>query len=382
MTRRIIVEFKPAYIFPLVIIGLLIGIAGGWLRMGYAAFLVPHAAAQHGLLMVGGFLGTLISLERALVIKGKFWFCVPLCSGLSIPAILLGWPELSIYLVGAASIGLVGIMYVQSLRHPVLDQYLLLFGALCWVLGNFMVANTGFMLVGVPWWIGFILFTIVGERLELSKFLPLPPWSRLLLPSLLGVFFLGMWVPFHTWGIWVMGISVCGIAGWLLVFDMARYAAKKAGLFRYIGIGLITGYVWLLIHGLILFLIPEHALHYDLYLHTFFLGFTFSMIWAHAPIILPAVLKIRQQPFHPLLWVGWGVFQVSLLGRIWASLSGNLEGRVMFSLINGWAIIVMFLAMGSLVFLISRSAECNSGNLKKSVAESGSSGIHQKKLAG
>lgn len=217
--------------------------------------------------------------------------------------------------------------------------------------------------------------------MELSKFLPVPPWSRLLLPILLGAFFFGMWFPFHTWGTWVMGISVCGIAGCLLVFDVARYAARKSGLFSYIGIGLITGYFWLLIHTLILFLMPEHALHYDLYLHTFFLGFTFFMIWAHAPIILPVVLKIRQQPYHTFLWVGWGLFQFSLLGRIWASLSGNLELRVTFSMINGWAIIALFLGMGCLVFISRRRALSISGKLKNSMAESDSSGTHQKRLA-
>ncbi len=343
--------FQPAYIFPLVMLGLLVGIAGGWLRLGYAAFLIPHAAAQHGFMMVGGFLGTLIALERALVMKHKGWFAVPLAGSLSIPLQLLGFSDWALVPIGAASLGLFVIMYLQSLRHPSLDQYLLLLGAACWVLGNFMVYATGLVPAGVPWWIGFILFTIVGERLELSKFLPVPNWSNQLLLLTLGSFFLGMWIPFHFGGIWLLGISVMLISAWLLKFDMARFAAKKKGIFKYIGIGLITGYSWLLVHGLILFSIPNHPLHYDMYLHTFFLGFTFSMIWAHAPIILPAVLKVRKQPYHPLLWVGWSLFQLSLIGRIWSSWAGYLDGRFWFSVINGWTILAMFVAMGMLVWL-------------------------------
>jgi hypothetical protein len=356
--------FQPAYIFPLVLLGLLVGIAGGWLRLGYAAFLIPHAAAQHGLMMVGGFLGTLIALERALVMKHKGWFAVPLVGGLSIPLQLLGFSDWALVSIGAASLGLLAIMYLQSLRHPVLDQYLLLVGAACWVLGNFIVYHTGFVPAGAPWWIGFILFTIVGERLELSKFLPVPNWTKQLLLLTLVGFFLGMWIPFHSGGIWLLGVSMILISAWLLKFDMARYAAKKTGIFRYIGVGLVTGYVWLLIHGLILFSIPDHPLHYDMYLHTFFLGFTFSMIWAHAPIILPAVLKIRHQPYHPLLWVGWSVFQLSLLGRVWSSWAGYLDGRLWCSVINGWTILVMFAAMGGVVLMRKKEQIANEFNGK------------------
>ncbi|HSI77137.1 MAG TPA: hypothetical protein VK957_14650, partial [Lunatimonas sp.] len=62
---------KPLYIFPLVISGLLLGVAGGFVRVGYIEWNIPGTAAQHGLLMVGGFLGTLITLERAMVMKNR-----------------------------------------------------------------------------------------------------------------------------------------------------------------------------------------------------------------------------------------------------------------------------------------------------------------------
>ena len=60
--------------------------------------------------------------------------------------------------------------------------------------------------------------------------------------------------------------------------NVAKVAAKKDNQFRYIGIGLRMGYVWLMLHGLILLFLEGQVLFYDLLLHTFFLGFTFSMI--------------------------------------------------------------------------------------------------------
>lgn len=338
---------KPIYLFPLIVLALVMGIAGGWVRIGYLGMMIPGTAANHGVLMVGGFLGTLISLERSMVMKSKKWLLIPLTSGLSIPALLMvpGWPAFGHSLLLAASLGLMAIMYLQSLRHPVIYQYVMTMGVVLWMAGNFMLLYSGFVPAAVPWWIGFILFTIVGERLELSKFLPTPKWAKNGLLLLLALFFIGIWIPFHRYGNILMGSSAILISYWLLHFDMAKIASKKADQFKYIGIGLRVGYVWLTLHGIVLCFFESHALYYDLYIHTFFLGFTFSMIWAHAPIILPMVLDIRQNPYHPILWIGWTVFQFSLLVRILFSLIGLPEWRTFFGMINGWTILGMFVLM-------------------------------------
>jgi hypothetical protein len=168
---------------------------------------------------------------------------------------------------------------------------------------------------------------------------------------LLGLFFLGMWMPFHGKGNWLMGGAAIFISFWLLRFDMARIASKKNRQFRYSGIGLQVGYLWLVLFGIVLCFMEMHGLFYDLYLHTFFLGFTFSMIWAHAPIILPRVLNINLNLYHPVLWFGWFVFQFTLLGRIASSLLGFSEWRSFFGIYNGWSILLMFgLMAGVLLF--------------------------------
>ncbi len=347
---------KSSLIFPFVIISLITGIAGGWVRLGWTEIIISEAAATHGLLMTGGFLGSLIALERSIVMKGKAWFLVPLLGVLAAPLFIAGFYQAALYSLMLSSVGLVLILYIQALKYKLPEQWLLLVGSICWLIGNILVIKTGFIPMASPWWIAFILWTIVGERLELTKFLPNPNWSRYLLYGLLGLFIIGILSPFHSYGNWVMGIASVLIGLWLLKFDMARISMKKTLHHRYIGVGLMTGYIWLIFFGVILCFLKFHPSFYDLFLHTFFLGFAFSMIWAHAPIILPMVLKVRHTLYHPVLWIGWVFFQLTLLGRMLFALANEAVGRKWFGVVNGWLIIVMFALMALLMILHIRKS--------------------------
>ena len=55
---------------------------------------------------------------------------------------------------------------------------------------------------------------------------------------------------------------------------------------------------------------------YDATVHAVFLGFTLSMIMAHAPSILPAVTRVPL-PYRPAMWAPWLLLQVSLVLRLW-----------------------------------------------------------------
>ena len=54
---------------------------------------------------------------------------------------------------------------------------------------------------------------------------------------------------------------------------------------------------------------------YDAVVHAVMLGFVMSMIMAHAPVILPAVLGVRI-PYHVALYVPVALLQLSLLVRV------------------------------------------------------------------
>ncbi|HEV8105930.1 MAG TPA: hypothetical protein VGP97_00305, partial [Burkholderiales bacterium] len=64
-----------------------------------------------------------------------------------------------------------------------------------------------------------------------------------------------------------------------------------------------------------------------------FVGFVFSMVFGHAPIILPAVLRTRF-PYHPVLFVPLALLHASLALRVAGAVAlgawGNAGAIVLF----------------------------------------------------
>ena len=103
---------------PLLILGmlsLLAGLAGGLVRVGWAVPSVPpEAVAQHGALMLAGFLGTLISLEKAVALQRAFGYAAPVLIGVGTISLWAGGPVAP----GRAAIALGGAMKIGSMRRP------------------------------------------------------------------------------------------------------------------------------------------------------------------------------------------------------------------------------------------------------------------------
>ena len=73
----------PLPFLVLAILGLLAALWAGLMRLGWQLpALAPSLAMAHGPLMISGFLGTLITLERAVAMKQKWMYLPPLLSGL------------------------------------------------------------------------------------------------------------------------------------------------------------------------------------------------------------------------------------------------------------------------------------------------------------
>jgi hypothetical protein len=70
-----------------------------------------------------------------------------------------------------------------------------------------------------------------------------------------------------------------------------------------------------------------------------FLGFAFSMIFAHAPIILPGVLKLQVNIFSRSLYVWFILLQLSLVIRIASVFDPMLFSKQTGGLLNGIAIL-------------------------------------------
>ena len=123
---------------------------------------------------------------------------------------------------------------------------------------------------------------------------------------------------------------------------MVSKSIKAKGIHKYTATLLIFGYTWLLVCGGLLVSQIQTTTMYDAIVHTFFLGFTFSMIFAHGPIIFPGVAGFPFKPFHQSLYV-WGIIlQISLVLRLMGDFLVLPGLRMAGGMINGMTILAFF----------------------------------------
>ncbi|MGC8857471.1 MAG: hypothetical protein ACP5QU_11830, partial [Anaerolineae bacterium] len=169
------------------------------------------------------------------------------------------------------------------------------FGMLAWVIGNLLWLSGRPLFQVVYWWLAFLVLTIAGERLELSRVLrPTLQQTRLfgLITAALAAGTVLTTVNLNL-AARLTGFSLLVLASWFLRNDLAsRNIHAPNPLTRYIAFCLFGGFLWLGIGGgLSLFLGAQYAgPFYDATLHAIFVGFVMTMIFGHAPIIFPAIL--------------------------------------------------------------------------------------------
>ncbi len=343
--------------FGLVFTGLLALFAGLWaglIRMGWEfPPLAPNLPMLHGPLMVNGVLGVLIGLERAVALSShgqreRLWWPY-----LSPPGIVLGIALLfvdsgiGILLITIGSLILVAANGVIIRRQPTLFTLTMGVGAASWLVGNVLWLTGQPIYQVVLWWLAFPLFTIIGERLELSRLLRLTRTSLVLFGIACILFLAGALLSLWSLdaGMRLAGIGELACALWLFRYDIARRTVKKPGLTRFIALCLLSGYGWLGISGLLnlwqgaAFAGP----FYDAALHSVFVGFVFSMIFGHALIILPAVLQLGVA-FDKKLYGALLLLHGSLLLRVMGDLALLPELRQWGGMFNVIALL-LFLAL-------------------------------------
>lgn len=334
--------------FPLLALGMLAllgGLAGGLVRLGWTVPAAPSFAAFHGPLMVSGFLGTVIGLERAVALGRRWAYIAPLATGVGALALAAGWPG-GVWLLTLGSAVMTLVFAVIVKRQTALFTVVMAAGALCWLMGQTL------WLAGWPihrvvfWWIGFLVLTIAGERLEMTRLLPLGATPRASFVGAAVTLVAGLaWTSVAPDdGVRLVGASLIALAVWLGVFDIARRTIRQSGLTRFIAVALLSGYAWLGAGGVVALragATPAGAQH-DAVLHAILLGFVFSTIFGHAPIIFPAVLGVRVA-YRPTFYAHLVLLHASLFLRIAGDLAPWPFARAWGGLLNGVAI-VAFLA--------------------------------------
>jgi hypothetical protein len=326
-------------------LALLAGLWAGLARIGWP--LPPTEAnlgALHGPLMLAGFLGLVIGLERA-VATGRTWaFGAPSLAGLGALSLLVGLPPSMGAVLFVGSSVLLALIFGRIYRlRPEWSTALLMLGALAWIVGNALCVAGRSLVAVVPWWVGFLVLTIVGERLELAQVL-LPARSRggLLLAAGLLLAGLVLSAALFSAGIQLAGIGLLALAGWLARYDLARRTLARAGLPRFGAVALLLGYLWLGVTGILWLVNPQGmsaGFWYDAMLHSVFLGFAFSMIFGHAPTIVPAVTGFAV-PFQRRFYVHLVLLHVSLVVRIVGDPASWPEARRWGGLLNVLAILL------------------------------------------
>lgn len=312
-------------------LSLLMGMNAGLLNLGSWAPAEAQDDSVHGFVMTAGFLGTLISLERAQALahnepKNSWAFLAPT---------LLGAGGILLAIGGTASFwGLVGhllmiqgalaftIVYLWLWRRaplPLLATQIL--SAVPLLVATILVLRFDVSAL-IPLLGSFLIITIASERAELAQ-LSMGPRA---VPTLLTLSLLLILAATASL-IWpdpasrAFGVVQIVIALWLIKDDAPRRLIKSKGLPRYSAYALLAGYFWLIVGGIV-WIATAGAVgtpYYDIVIHTIFIGFAFTMIMAHAPVIFPAVMGIPV-PYRRIMYVPLVLLNVGLALRVGAEL--------------------------------------------------------------
>lgn len=283
----------------------------------------------HGMLLVLGFVATVVALERAVALDRPAGYLAPAFTGLGGIALLGPDPRGT---AGALmSAGLLTLLLVyRGLWHRQPNASLVIqgAGALSGLAAAMLWARGLEMTWLLPWLVGFVVLTVAGERLELARVGGPGPAAEQWLLGLTAALVAGLLAAL-LWpapGTVLLGAALLALVGLLAGVDVARRMVRGAGLPRFSGASILAGYAWLGVAGLIWLLSGpvDSGGSYDAVVHAVFLGFTMSMIMAHAPVILPAVLR-RPLPYRSAMWVPATVLQLSLALRV---VAGDAHGWV------------------------------------------------------
>lgn len=321
---------RAGWVIASVALILLTGVLGGLARLGWDA--PVWGAAHHGFLMASAGFGTLITLERAVAYASeqgvRHWvppLWIPLVSAVSGVMALGGLECAAAVMAFVPALWILHVSVSLLMRHRRAEFLLMALGSLSWMGASWLWWRGESQRAWIGW-LGFLILTVTGERLDLSRFLkPSPNKSFMLQAALIALVatLTGSMLQVEAAEVFLGG-AVLLLAVWLLVFDAARFTLFRGGQAATSARSLLGGFVWLGVagglmawHGL-----PDTGWVRDAQIHAFFLGFILLMVFAHAPIILPALTPFRIRP-HRLLDLPPVILSLGLALRVGGDLGGQ-----------------------------------------------------------
>ena len=342
----------------------LTGVFAGLGRLGVLVAWGPRYAPEHGPLLVLGTFGTVIALERAVALGRPWAWASPVLGAIGAVATLAGIGGAP-WAASASALALVGLNAAIVRKQAAAFTWLMLLGSAVLLVGDVLWALGRPVFQVVPAWLGFFVLTIVAERLELSRLAPTPRRATVALVALSSLVALtacaaALGLPAS---LRPLGITLGLTALWQLRYDLARRTLRRPGLPRFAASGVMLGAGWLLVSGALLASkgLPPAGPLYDAALHGVFVGYVLSMVFAHAPIILPAVARVSV-PYTPLLFLPLAALHLGLLARVAGDLCGSAPLRQWGAVTNAVALGLFALSLLGARFLRRSGAAVSSGS--------------------
>lgn len=349
------ISLAPKHRLPFLFLGLIsliAGIATGLARLGVSTpEIYQSAAGLHSVFMISAFFGTLIGVERAVATRYLWAYLAPLFSGLAGLLLIISPSDslIAAFLLTMSS----GVFLLASslivLKQRALFTVTLWLSAALWFCGNCLWIGSGKVWSSIPFGLSFLVLTIAGERLELTRFMRPRPivgqaFLALLLWIILGSLESGLSGFINND---YLGLGFAGLAIWLLNFDIARKTIRSSGVTRFVAACLLSGYLWLLLGGILLSNLGAswlRAYQMDAAIHSIALGFIFSMVIGHAPIIFPAIMRVS------IPYTGWMYAPLALLHLgVAVRISGDLliapTFRTLGASLNALAVLAFILTL-------------------------------------
>lgn len=301
----------------------LLGVGAGGTVAGVTGRLTDHGT-DHGALMIFGFIGGAIGLERTVAARTRWSWAGPVANALGVVTLLGGAPRPVPAAAFTVSFLVLGAVYALiHRRQATLSVLVQATGVIGGVLATVTWGGGADVADVVPFAVVFTVATIIGERMELARVSFAGAAADTLITALVIALTAAalIFALRPQLGFLLMGGLLVAVALITVRVDAARRLVHAGRLPRYTATCMLAGYAWLIVAGLLWVGVGHtRAGHlHDAAVHSVFLGFVISMIFAHAPFILGGVIR-KTIPYHPALYLPVIVLHAGLVLRIVADL--------------------------------------------------------------